>query len=321
MDRLAFFKQGLSSVMDAATSLVGLKKAVDSFTDVVDEALSEVSAGMGLSLPAFDASIYDGAEFALSQFATMGYTNVECGRYLSGSVHDIKCDEFYALATKKGLKIIGGHLNKVYKPVAMSESEVVSPEGAANASEVQSPASQHDEWWQKALDDHRAMHCQYVVMSEGPVEFADEELTQWAEYFNHVGEMALQRELKFCFHPKAELLKPRKEYDNRSVFDVLAERCDAEKVWFVIDTYECECAGVDTCAVMTAFGRRIYLLHMHDYGIACESEKIDFEAVANLARKEGIDNMVVEMHTFSLPPMNCAERSLFNLEALPSIRY
>ena len=75
MDRLAFFKHGLSSVVDAASSLVGLKKAVESFTDVVDEALSEVSAGIGLSTSSFDSAIYEGVDFALSQFATMGYTS------------------------------------------------------------------------------------------------------------------------------------------------------------------------------------------------------------------------------------------------------
>lgn len=346
MDRLSFFKHGLSSVVDAATSLAGLKKAVDSFTDVVDEALSEVSAGVGISTPAYDAAIYDGLEHTLSQFAEMGYASIECGRYQPGRVHDVKCEEFYTIAAKQGLKVIGGHLNKAYEPISHEEAEqaaVKNSEPLQNGGEESAELSAgtqaeqevaqevepkeakrkdfNDEWWNQTLDDHRAMHCKYVVMSEFPAHPTADEMEQWVEYLNHIGEMALQHELKFCFHPKAELFKPAVEGGDKTLFDELVERCEPEKVWFAVDTYECSKAEVDTCALLSKIGQRVYLLHLHDYGIAGESDKIDFEAIASVASKMKVENMIVEMHTFSLPPMNCAERSLLNMESLPSIRY
>lgn len=331
MDRLAFFKHGLSSVVDAASSLVGLKKAVESFTDVVDEALSEVSAGIGLSTSSFDSAIYEGADFAFSQFAAMGYTALECGRYTTGRVHDIECGEFCKLASKHGLRVVGGHLNRAYEPTPKPESEdgvgpvadkIADERGeVASGETVNATESPSDIWWKRALDDHKAMRCKYVVMSEFPQDIAEEDMVAWAEYFNHVGSLALERELKFCFHPNDGMLKTQVQGGEKSLFDILVEKCDPEKVWFAIDTYECAKAEVDTCSLLTALGQRVYLLHLHDYGIACESGNIDFEAIATVAGKQKIENMIVEVHTFSLPPMNCAERSLFNLETIPSIRY
>lgn len=50
MDRLTFFKQGLSSAMDAVSAVIGLKKAVNTFTEAVDEALGDIKSDMGLYL-------------------------------------------------------------------------------------------------------------------------------------------------------------------------------------------------------------------------------------------------------------------------------
>lgn len=46
MDRLGFFKHGFSALMDAATSVVGMKKAVESLSEAVDEALSNIQTDM-----------------------------------------------------------------------------------------------------------------------------------------------------------------------------------------------------------------------------------------------------------------------------------
>ncbi|MBR6671379.1 MAG: hypothetical protein IKL17_00080, partial [Alistipes sp.] len=62
MDRLSFFKQGLSSVLEATSSLIGIKKAADSFTEAVNDALSEVRTNIGIHLPSLDNEMYAGAE-------------------------------------------------------------------------------------------------------------------------------------------------------------------------------------------------------------------------------------------------------------------
>ena len=55
MDRLGFFKQGLSSLIEVAQSIIGLKHAATSFTEAVDEALSNIKTDVGIHLLTVDA--------------------------------------------------------------------------------------------------------------------------------------------------------------------------------------------------------------------------------------------------------------------------
>ena len=87
MDRLGFFKQGLSSVLDAASSIIGLKKAADSFVEVVDEALSNIKTDIGFHLPSIDSAIYAGGASVLENLAAIGYSTIEVGTYKNGKLH------------------------------------------------------------------------------------------------------------------------------------------------------------------------------------------------------------------------------------------
>ena len=72
MDRLTFFKQGLSSAMDAVSAVVGLKKAVNTFTEAVDEALGDIKSDMGLYLKSVESDMYEGVGSTLKEMARMG---------------------------------------------------------------------------------------------------------------------------------------------------------------------------------------------------------------------------------------------------------
>ena len=77
MDRLGFFKHGLSSLLDVAQSIIGLKHAADSFTEAVDEALSNIKTDIGLHLPSLDAQMYQDPQGTICDIAEMGYTNTK----------------------------------------------------------------------------------------------------------------------------------------------------------------------------------------------------------------------------------------------------
>lgn len=63
------------------------------------------------------------------------------------------------------------------------------------------------------------------------------------------------------------------------------------------------------------------LLHAHDYGVVGESGRIDFDLIIAEAVKRGAKDIFVEVRNYMLPPKNCVERSIYNLESLPSIRF
>ena len=114
MDRLTFFKQGLSSAMDAVSAVIGLKKAVNTFTEAVDEALGDIKSDMGLYLKSVESDMYEGVGSTLKEMARMGYTTIETDSYFGGKIYDLKPDDFRRAADEAGLKITSAHLRKYY---------------------------------------------------------------------------------------------------------------------------------------------------------------------------------------------------------------
>lgn len=384
MDRLGFFKQGLSSLFDAASTVVGLKQAANSFVEVVDEALSNIKTDIGLHLPSLDAGMYDDPEGTLSGVAQAGYSMIEVGSYCNGKVQDMTPERLKELAHKAGLKITSAHINHLHqssedstaeafensadaeaakraarwaamasgatvegateeggiteevtveevvaeeadgaKDVAVEEGVVGVTENAevvedTITEDTESKPDPNDEWWREALDIHKELGCKYIVMSRLPDYPTEEVVAEYATYFNRIGELTAERGMQFCYHPRQQELKME---DGKSIFDTIVANTDPEKVHFEIDTYEAVEAGVDVNELLKRLTKRVTLLHIHDYGIIGESEKIDFEKIIAEGIRTGVKDIFVEVRNFSLPPMNCIERSIYNVESLPSISY
>lgn len=393
MDRLGFFKQGLSSMLDVAGSIVGLKHAANSFVEVVDEALSNIKTDIGLHLPSLDAGMYDDPQGTLSEVAHIGYTMVEVGAYYGGKIHNMAPEEFKALVNKAGLKITSAHINHLHQSAEDSTAgsftnsadaeaakraarwaamasgateegataeegitkEVVAEEAAAEgatakegiakevvaeevaeegakvkgtektegtedttAEDAETKPDPNDEWWREALDIHKELGCRYIVMSRLPDYPTDEVIAEYATYFNRIGELAAERGMQFCYHPRQQEMKLT---DGKSAFETIAANTDPEKVHFEIDTYEATEAEVDVEELLKRLSKRVTLLHIHDHGIIGDSEKIDFEKIIAQGIRTGVKDIFVEVRNFSLPPINCVERSYYNVESLPSISY
>lgn len=331
MDRLGFFKQGLASVMDAASSIIGLKKAADSFVEVVDEALSNIKTDIGFHLPSIDAAIYDGGASVLENLAAIGYSTIEVGTYKDGKLHYKTPEELKELARKANVKITAAHLNHLLTETVKSEDEKTSNEEETVKGEEVIQDAQTEEiaedtindadkdWWLSALTICKDLGCKYVTMAQFPENPDQATIARYAKYFDTIGEMAAEQEMKFCFHPtKAELTKSD---DSASVFEMLAEQTDKEKVWFEIDTLEAVEAATDVCELLKQHDKRVLLLHLHDYGVAGDSGLIDFDSIIKEGIKRGLADIFIEVRDFHLPAMNCVERSYYYVDTLPSIRY
>jgi sugar phosphate isomerase/epimerase len=322
MDRLGFFKHGLSSLLDVAQSIIGLKHAADSFTEAVDEALSNIKTDIGLHLPSLDAQMYQDPQGTICDIAEMGYTLLEVGAYTPGKAQDQSIVRLKELADGAGLKIAGVHINKPYERPAPQENEPADTESQVAVKEPADQKAQPDpnaEWWQKALDDAQALGCRYVTMARMPDYPTDEVIDEYIAYFNLIGELTAERKMQFCFHPrKAELQRGE---DSLSIFDRIAAGCDPQKVAFQIDTYEATEAGIDILELLNTQGKRVALLHIHDYGIVGESGKIDLDSIIAKGVRTGVRDIMLEVSDYSMPPKNCVERSLQNVQNLPSVRF
>ena len=335
MDRLGFFKQGLASVMDAASSIIGLKKAADSFVEVVDEALSNIKTDIGFHLPSIDSAIYAGGASVLENLSAIGYSTIEVGTYKDGKLHYKTPEELKELARKANIKITAAHLNHL-----LTEDEKADDKSAENSDkstgdaeesvvaesvELKSTAEEFvmneedNEWWLNAMNICKDLGCKYVTMAQFPENPDQATIARYAKYFDAIGEMAAEQGMKFCFHPTtAELIK---NDDSASIFEMLTEQSDKDKVWFEIDTFEATEAAIDVCKLLEQHDKRVLLLHLHDYGVAGDSGRIDFDSIIKEGIKRGVADIFVEVRDFHLPAMNCVERSYYYVDTLPSIRY
>ncbi len=375
MDRLGFFKHGLGRILETAQSMIGLKQAVNSFTEVVDEALSEIKSDMGLHLPTLDALVYENAEQAMQELQRMGFTAIEVGSYFFGKVHYKTPEEFRALADRYGLKITSAHLNHLYEsptPEEGAEQEgkegtegaesaeevgqesmesaegvgqedavgtedtkstkgaeykdignkevIVAEEGNSSADiESTSEIDPNDEWWREAIKAHKILGCKYITMQRMPAQMTPKDAEFYAGYFNRIGELCLEEGMKFQFHPSKELLETTSEHE--SLLDIIVAATDPEKVWLQIDSLECQMAKVDCLALIQRYADRVLTMHLHDYGTTGESGDIDFEELISKAIKLKVEELYIEVNNFTLPPINCVERSINNMMSLPSVRY
>ena len=186
------------------------------------------------------------------------------------------------------------------------------------AEDTEAKPDPNDEWWREALDIHKELGCRYIVMSRLPDYPTDEVIAEYTTYFNRIGELAAERGMQFCYHPRQQEMTM---VDGKSAFETIAANTDPEKVHFEIDTYEATEAEVDVEELLKRLTKRVTLLHIHDHGIIGDSEKIDFEKIIAQGIRTGVKDIFVEVRNFSLPPINCVERSYYNVESLPSISY
>jgi sugar phosphate isomerase/epimerase len=140
----------------------------------------------------------------------------------------------------------------------------------------------------------------------------------YAEYFARVEDMASQRGLKFCYHPSAAELRA---VQGVSFLNLVADADAACRVRLQLDTFEALEAGVDIYALLRRYKGRVESLHLHDIDVVCQSEEIDFERVVRCANECGVDNLIIEQHNFTLPPLSSVERSLQNVMTLPSVKW
>ena len=322
MDRLGFFKQMLSSTMDAASSVMGLKKAAEEITEAVDDVMRGVQAEIGLYLPSVDAAMYDSASGTLYEVAQMGYNTLEVGSYYDGKCYNMGAEKFKEMVRREGLRISALSINKPYvKPAATAQADddttKAKEEGAESVGET-IISSTHKEGLTKAIATAKRLGCSFLSMANFPDEPIAEQIADYARYYNLIGTMCRERGITLCIHPTWEAMRRQAE---GSIFEQIWHKCDKELVQLSLDTQECKRADVEIKQLIEANKGAVATLHLHDSGIVGESGEIDFDKVIALAEECGTKSYYIEVSRCTLPPMNCLERSIYYVESLPSVKY
>lgn len=323
MDRLGFFKQMLSAGVDAASSVMGLKRAADEVVEAVDEVMRGVKADIGLYLPSVDANMYDSASGTLYEVAQMGYTTLEAGSYYDGKCYNTGAEKLKEMTRRESLRISALRINKPYVKPATPQRDTAEKQNSETAAEEQPTTAPlideaHQQWLEKAVATAKRLGCSYLTMANFPDEAIDSQIEEYAKYYNLIAQMCQQKGLQLCIHPTTESLRAQ---EKGSIFEQLWALCDKELIQLALDTLECNRAEVDTIAMLESNKQRVPMLHIHDYGIVGESGKIDFDKIIATGDSCGVKNIYIEVSRCTLPPMNCLERSIYYTESLPSVKY
>ncbi len=245
---------------------------------------------IGLQLYSLRDAMWNDPKATLAAVAAMGYTELETASYDNGSVYGMTPAEFRAEVEKLGMKVSSCHIG--------------------------GGRQMDDEWWAKAIADHKAMGCRYVVVPAFHLGETVEELAAMCAYFNHVAAMCKAEGIVFGYHNHSAEFKT---VEDQVIYDyMLANTTD--DVAFEMDVFWVIAGGADPVTYLNAHAGRFPLLHIKDDDVIGASGKIDFAPIFEAAYAQGMKDYYVEVEQYPLPAEVCVQKSFDFLEVAPYVK-
>ena len=174
-----------------------------------------------------------------------------------------------------------------------------------------------DEWWAKAIADHKAMGCRYIVVPSFRLGENVEELAAMCAYFNHAAAMCKAEGIVFGYHNHSAEFRT---VEDQVIYDYMLENTTADVV-FEMDVYWVIAGNADPVAYLNKYAGRFPLLHIKDDSIIGASGKIDFAPIFEAAYAQGMKDYYVEVEQYELPsPEACIQKSFDFLEVAPYVK-
>lgn len=295
MNRLDFLRKGVTAAAGALVTTIGL-------SGVLGAALASCSdnppkcKNIGLQLYSLRDSIDHNVVAALAEVSKMGYKTLETADYTDGKIYGMTPELFRAECEKLGMTVSSAHVGRSWNPE--QEAEIM-------------------EWWNTALDTHKAVGCTYVIQPSFPIGKTIPEIQTYCDYFNRVGKMAKEKGLKFGFHNHAGEFAA---IGDTVILEYMIANTDPELVTFELDVYWAQKGGVNPAEFIDKYAKRISVLHIKDESTIGESGTMDFEAIFNAANRNSIKDYYVEVERYTMPPSNCVQRSFDFLDTLECVK-
>jgi sugar phosphate isomerase/epimerase len=291
MDRRDFLKKGAFAVAGAMVGgsvISGLAGFSTGCTPVRTKRI-------GLQLYSLREMMGQNPEATLKLIAAMGYTELETANYDGEKVYGYAPADFRTLVEGLGMKVSSCHVGKNWEPE--NEAEIMA-------------------WWDKTMDDHKAMGCRYIVMPGVNLGETLEWTGQICGYWNKLGAMAKAKGMAFGYH------------NHSHEFDVIEDQVNYEymlantsaDVFFELDVYWAQQGGHNPVELLNKYAGRFPVLHIKDESIIGDSGELDFEAIFNAAYAQGMKDYYVEVERYILPAEICVEKSFDFLNAAPYVK-
>jgi sugar phosphate isomerase/epimerase len=288
MDRRNFIKKSAFGIAGALVggsvigSLAGLSTGCDP---------APAAKRIGLQLYSLRDAMRNDPKATLAAVAAMGYTELETASYDGEKVYGMTPAEFRTVVEGLGMKVSSCHI------------------GGGRI--------QDDAWWTKAIADHKAMGCRYIVVPSIRLGETIADMDALCVYFNHVAAMCKAEGIVFGYHNHAAEFKPVEE---KVWYDYMIQNTSSD-VAFEMDVYWVIKGEADPVAYLNKYPGRFTLLHIKDDSVIGSSGKIDFQPIFEAAYAQGMKDYYVEVEQYELPsPEDCVARSFTFLDGAPYVK-
>jgi sugar phosphate isomerase/epimerase len=229
-----------------------------------------------------------GIKKVLEIVAKIGYVNLETAGYGNGKIYGLDPAEFKKIVDDLGMKVTSAHLGRN-----------ISDNRDADMN-----------WWNVAVDAHRAAGMKYMIMPSSPLsgEGANlDNVKRYGDYFNQIGLITAAAGIKFGYHNHN--FEFQNKIDNVPVYDLLVENTSPDHVLFQNDVYWTQRGGYSPVDYLKKYPKRIQVLHIKDETAIGASKTIDFKAIFDQAYANGvIKDWYVEVERYDKPSAEEAKK-------------
>lgn len=228
----------------------------------------------------------------ISQLAEMGYTGIEAAGYAEGKFYGLLPEEFKKEMDATGLHAFSSHAAKALnKDIAKTDWKEVW------------------DWWDTAIEAHKAAGIKYVVMPWMPTPKTLSDLQSYCDYYNQIGEKCNASGLKFGYHNHDFEFQ---EIEGKVMYDYMLENTDPEKVFFQMDVYWVMRGGESQVDYFHKYPGRFLMFHVKDHKELGQSGMMGFDAIFKPENtdKAGVEYLIVEVEKYNFEPLESVRRSL-----------
>jgi sugar phosphate isomerase/epimerase len=229
-----------------------------------------------------DAIRDEGFDTVIKELAGMGYTYVEAAGYndQEGTLYGLKPEDYKAKLEAVGLKSMSTHIGH-----ALSAEELKSGDFTESM-----------KWWDKAIADHKAAGCQYIVTPSFPVPDNLKDLKTYCDYFNAVGKKCAENGISYGYHNHSHEFN---KVEDQVVYTFMVENTDPQYVFFEMDVYWAVMGHAYPVELFRKYPGRFKMLHIKDHFELGESGMVGFDAIFNNAETAGMKHYIVELEAFT----------------------
>ena len=237
---------------------------------------------IGIQLVSVHEQMQKNPKETLKYIDRMGYSYIETFVYKDRSFYGLSPLDFKKLVEDNNLKFTG----------SMTFYDLPTDDKQAWKKAMQ--------WWRECIEDHKQAGVEYLTISNNQIKEITtiNELRKYAEYYDAIGKLCEEREIRFAYHNHSDEFKTIK---NKVVYDYFLENTNPEYVSFQADLYWMHFSKVDPINYFKRYENRFISWHVKDYEELGQSGKMDFELYFKYAKTAGLKYTVAEVEAFNYP--------------------